>query len=154
MRKILILICTTMLAMTPLIANAATTSVNGTGSYEKLTINNGAKNLVFKVFAPGGKCNIKYLQVKFRDRDGTAYQIDGGCYPGNVWIASLVRNDKIIDCSGYSLKFNAKGKVWTATIPRTCLKKLGSAVKETYSYVDDFSPMPGEVPPSKYVKQG
>ena len=144
-----------MIAAMGTAAHAATTSVNGTGSYEKLVVNNGNQNLVFKIHAPGGKCDIKYLQVKFRDRDGTRYEMNGGCYPGAVWAASLVRGDRsIIDCEGFSLKYNATSSVWTSTIPRTCLAALGGAVKVTYSYVDDYSPNINEVPGTKYVAKG
>jgi len=155
MRK-LAAIVTTALMITAMgtAAQAASTSVDGTESYEKLVVNNGNNNLVFKLHAPGGKCAIKYLQVKFRDRDGTAYEMNGGCYPGAVWAASLVRGDKLIDCNNFTLKYNATSSVWTGTIPRTCLNRLGGAIKVTYSYVDDYSPMPGEVTGTKYVAKG
>jgi hypothetical protein len=135
-------------------AQAASTSVEGTGSYAKLVVNNGTKNLVFKLHAPGGACDIKYLTVKFRDRDGTRYLVDGGCYPGATWAASLVRGEDLVECGGLRLRYNTDKGVWTATIPRTCLKKLGSAVKVTESYVDDYSPNINEVPATKYVARG
>lgn len=135
-------------------AQAATTSVEGTGSYKKLTVNNGKNTLVFRAVAPGGKCVIKYLHVKFRDRDGTTYSMDGGCYPGGVWAASLSRGSKLVDCPTFTLKYGSAKKRWTGTIPRSCLGRLGAAVKVTDSYVDDYSPMPGEVPATKYVAQG
>ena len=135
-------------------AQAATTTVAGTNSYEKLVVNNGNTNLVFKVYAPGGKCEIKYVTVKFRDRDGTRYAMDGGCYPGAAWAASLTRGGNLIDCGGFSLRYNADKSVWTGTIPRTCLRGLAPAVKVTSSYVDDYTAMPGEVPATNYVAQG
>jgi hypothetical protein len=104
--------------------------------------------------APGEECDIKYLQVKFRDRDGTRYEMDGGCYPGGVWAASLVKGKKIVSCPKFRLRFNDTSSVWTGKIPRTCLKGLDAAVKVTYSYVDDYSPNLNEVPATKYVKQG
>lgn len=134
-------------------AQAATTSVNGSGSYEKLVVNNGTKNLVFKLHAPGGACDIQYLAVKFRDRDGTRYAMDGGCY-GVKWAASLARGDKLVDCADFRLRYNADKGVWTGTIPRTCLKRLGSAIKVTESYVQDGTPVVNEVPATKYVRQG
>ena len=135
-------------------AQAASTSVEGTGSYTKLVVNNGNNNLVFKLHAPGGECDIKYLQVKFRDRDGTRYAMDGGCYPGPQWAASLVRGEALVDCDGFRLKFNATNSVWTGTIPRTCLAGLAGAVKVTESYVDDYTPNINEVPATKYVAKG
>ena len=135
-------------------ASAARTSVNGTGSYEKLVVINGTKNLVFKISAPGGECDIKYLQVDFRDRDGTRYSVEAGCYPGSTWAANLVRGENIVACDGFSLRFNEDTSVWTATIPRTCLKRLGAAVKVTYSSVDDYSPNVNEVSGTPYVAQG
>lgn len=135
-------------------AQAATTSVDGSGSYDKLVVNNGTKNLVFKLHAPGGGgCAIKYLAVKFRDRDGTRYSMDGGCY-GIKWAASLARGDKLVDCADFRLRYNADKGVWTGSIPRSCLRKLGSAVKVTESWVDDYTPNINEVPATKYVRQG
>ena len=135
-------------------AGAASTTVQGTGSYEKLVVKNGNQNLVFQIHAPGGKCVIKYLAVKFRDRDGTRYEMNGGCYPGPVWAASLVRGTKLVNCAKFTLKYNATKGVWTGTIPRTCLKGLASVIKVTESYVDDYSPNINEVPDTKYVKRG
>ena len=156
MRRVTAGLCVVMslavIGATP--AGAATATVEGTGSYDKLVVNNAAKKLVFKVFAPGGECDIKYLNVKFRDRDGTKYEIDGGCYSGPTWAASLVRGTTIVDCDGFKLTFNDTNTMWTGSIPRSCLKKLAGPVKVTESYVDDYSPNINEVPATKYVAQG
>lgn len=135
-------------------ALAASTTVQGTGSYDKLVVKNGVKSLVFKVYAPGGKCDIKYLAVKFRDRDGTRYEINGGCYQGGVWAKSLVRGTKLVDCPKFTLAYDPAASVWTGSIPRTCLKGLAADVKVTESWVDDYSPNINEVPATPYVKQG
>jgi len=149
-----IFIALSMAVMAAVPAGAASTTVQGTGTYDKLVVKNGDAALVFKIFAPGGECEIKYISVKFRDRDGTRYEMQAGCYPGNEWASNLVRGQKIVDCPKFKLNYNATGGVWTATIPRTCLKRLAPAVKVTESYVDDYSPSPGEVPATKYVAQG
>lgn len=158
MLKIISAACLTLLVASIGIvpAQAATVTVAGTGSYEKLVVNNGNKNLVFKIHAPGGECDIKYLAVKFRDRDGTRYGMDGGCYPGSTWGAGLTRGkrESTVDCSKFTLKFNATNSVWTGKIPRTCLEKLGGAIKVTQSWVDDFSPEINEVTGTKYVRRG
>lgn len=135
-------------------AQAATISVKGTGSYDKLVVNNAAKKLTFKIHAPGGACDIQFLAVKFRDRDGTRYALDGGCYPGAVWGVGLSRGTKLVSCGGLRLRYNDDKGVWTGAIPRTCLKRLGSAVKVTESYVQDGTPNINEVPATKYVRQG
>jgi hypothetical protein len=156
MRKIIVS-CLLAVAVTLTLgsaANAATTSVQGTGSYKKLVIDNDTTKLTFKVFSPGGECAIKYLQVSFRDRDGTRYAMDGGCYPGATWAASLTRGDTLVDCAGFTLRYNATKSAWIGTIPRTCLVRLAAAVKVTGSYVDDYSPNINEVPATTYVAQG
>ena len=156
MRKIIVC-CLLAVAMTMTLgsaAYAATTSVQGTGSYKKLVVDNDTTKLTFRVFAPGGECAIKYLQVSFRDRDGTRYAMDGGCYPGNTWAASLTRGDTLVDCDGFTLRYNTTKSSWIGTIPRTCLARLAAAVKVTSSYVDDYSPNINEVPATKYVAQG
>lgn len=145
-------VCMAMIGVAP--AGAATTSVTGTGSYEKLVVKNGTTNLVFKIHAPGGGCDIKYVAVKFRDRDGTRYEMNGGCYPGAVWATSLVRGSNLVDCPKFTLKYDQTAGVWTGTIPRTCLKGLAPDVKETESWVDDYTPNINEVPATKYVTQG
>lgn len=137
-------------------AHADSASVKGTGTYKKLVVKNGKNNLVFKLKAPGGKCQIKYLRVDFRDHDGTRFGMDGGCYPGAVWAASLVKGkqQKLVKCSSFSLKYHKAAKSWTGKIPRSCLKGLAGAVKVTQSYVDDYSAMPGSVPKTGYIKRG
>jgi hypothetical protein len=135
-------------------AGAASTTVQGTGSYEQLGVKNGAENLVFKIHAPGGKCDIKYLLVRFRDRDGTRYSMEAGCYPGPVWAANVVRGTSLVDCPRFTLTYNQTGSVWTGTIPRTCLRGLAGPVKVTESYVDDYTPNVNEVPATTYVAQG
>lgn len=135
-------------------AGAATTSVDGSGSYEKLVVNNAARKLIFKVHAPGGGCVIKYVAVKFRDRDGTKFAMDGGCYSGVDWVASLSKGDNLVDCDAFSLTFNEDTTVWTGSIARKCLKGLAGPVKVTESWVDDYTPNINEVPATKYVAQG
>jgi hypothetical protein len=156
MRKLLIgIMASALMIMTGAAAEGASTSVEGQGSYDKLVVNNGDTNLVFKIHAPGGKCEIKYLKVAFRDRDGTRFAMDGGCYPGPTWAASLVKGgDRLIDCGGLTLKFNADKSVWTGTIPRSCLNGLGGAIKVTESYVDDYTPNINDVPATRYVAKG
>ncbi len=141
-------------SLAPALADSA--SVKGTGTYKKLVVKNGKNTLVFKLSAPGGKCEVKYLRVDFRDRDGTRFGMDGGCYPGAVWGASLVKGkqQKLVACSSFSLKYDKSAKVWTGKIPRSCLKGLAGAVKVTQSYVDDYSPVGGSVPKTGYIKQG
>ena len=156
MRRVIAGLCVVMslavIGATP--AGAATATVQGTGSYDKLVVNNAAKKMVFKVFAPGGECAIKYVVVKFRDRDGTKYEMDGGCYSGATWIASISRGETLVDCDGFKLTFNDTNTVWTGSIPRPCLKKLAGPVKVTESWVDDYSPNINEVPATNYIAQG
>jgi len=80
--------------------------------------------------------------------------VDGGCYPGDTWAASLVRGTALVDCDGFKLTFNDTNTVWTGSIPRSCLKRLAGPVKVTESYVDDYSPNINEVPATNYVAQG
>ena len=156
MRKLAAAVCAVLMigaaATAPALAD--TTSVKGTNSYKKLVVDNGNKSLVFKLTAPGPGCkNMKYLAVKFGDKDGTAYQMDGGCYQA-AWVPSLVRGDKVLKCKNFTLKFDKQKGVWTGDIPRSCLKNLGGTIKVTESWIDDYSAMPGEAPATKWVKQG
>ena len=155
MRKLIIATAAAALMITMgTAAHGASTTVAGTGSYEKLVVSNGNNSLTFKIHAPGGECAIKYAKVAFRDRDGTRYAMEAGCYPGATWAANIVRGDTLIDCGGFTLTFNADNEVWTAKIPRSCLARLGAAIKVTQSYVDDYTPNTNEVPATPYVAQG
>jgi hypothetical protein len=149
-----VFVALSVVSITAAPAGAASATVYGTGSFEKLVVKNGTTALVFKIFAPGGECSIKYISIAFRDRDGTRYGMEAGCYPGAVWAANVVRGQNLVDCANFSLSYNATGGVWTARIPRTCLKRLAPAVKVTEAYVDDYSPSPGEVPATNYIAQG
>lgn len=135
-------------------ADAATTKVAGTNAYEKLVLSNGTNAIVFKVYGPGGDCQIKYLDVSFRDKDGTRYAADAGCYPGGVWAASLTKGDELIDCSGYTMAYNVDKGFWKAVVPRSCLSDLADQVRVTESWLDDYSAFPGEAGPTKYVARG
>jgi len=155
MRKLMIGLTALALTITMgSVAQAASTTVEGSGSYEKLVVNNGNNNVTFRIHAPGGKCDIRYLKVAFRDRDGTRYAMEAGCYPGATWAANIVRGDRLIDCGRFTLRFDADKSVWTATIPRNCLARLGAAIKVTASYVDDYTPNANEVPATPYVAKG
>jgi len=156
MRRVIVGTCLAltlaMIGITP--AGAASTTVQGTGSYEQLVVKNGTQNLVFKIHAPGGKCGIKYVRVTFRDRDGTRYSMEAGCYPGGVWAANVMRRMSLVDCPGFTFKYDQAGSVWTSTIPRSCLNGLAGSVKVTESFLDDYSPNINEVPATPYVAQG
>ena len=156
MRRVIVGTCMAlslaMVGVSP--AGAASTTVQGTGSYEQLVVKNGVQNLVFKSYAPGGACDIRYLVIRFRDRDGTRYSMEAGCYPGGGWAANVVRGSNLVDCPRFTLTYSQTGSVWTSTIPRTCLRGLAGPVKVTESYVIDSSPNTNEVPPTTYVAQG
>ena len=157
MRKLAAAVCAVLMigaaATAPALAD--TTTVKGTNSYKKLVVDNGNKSLVFKLTAPGPGCkNMKYLAVKFEDKDGTAYEMEGGCYGASDWVPSLVRGEKVLNCKDFTLKFNKQKGVWTGDIPRACLNKLGGTIKVTESGTDDSSAMPGDVPATKWVKKG
>lgn len=156
MRRLIAVICVALnlaiVGVAP--AGAASTTVQGTGSYEQLVVKNGAQKLVFKIHAPGGGCDIRYLRVNFRDRDGTRYSMEAGCYSGGVWAANVVRGMDLVDCPSFTLAYNATEGVWTGAIPRTCLRRLAGSVKVTDSYVDDYSPNLNEVSATPYVAQG
>jgi hypothetical protein len=155
MRRVIVGTCMALsLAMVGVApAGAATTTVQGTGSYEQLVVKNGAQKLVFKIHAPGGDCDIRYLMVRLRDRDGTRYSMEAGCYFGE-WAANVVRGEALVECPAFTLTYNETESMWTGAIPRTCLRGLAGSVKVTESYVDDYSPNLNEVPATSYVAQG
>jgi hypothetical protein len=140
--------------LAPAHASAATASVSGTNAYKRLTVNNADARVVLTLKAPGGACDIKYLRVNLRDKDGTRYSVDAGCYPGATWASSLVRGSRLVSCSGLRLGYDEDRGQWRAIVPRTCLTGLANRIKSTSSYVDDYSPAPGEAGPTPWIARG
>lgn len=155
MKQLAVAAAVIMLLLQPTAAHAARTSVPGTNAYTKLVLANNQKAVVTKMFGPGGgPCSVKYVTAKFRDRDGTRYTIDGGCYGAGDWVTSLSRGQKLKSCAGFKLTYNESKGFWRGVVPRSCLKGLANSIKVTTSWIDDRSPTPGEAGPTKYVARG
>ena len=101
------------------IAHADSATVTGSGDIKKMVAKNGADPVVVKIFGPGGKCDIRYVAATLRGTDGIRYTASGGCYPGGQWILGLSKGTKAVSCSSDKLAYNATGKFWRFTIPRT-----------------------------------
>jgi hypothetical protein len=135
-------------------AHAEKVSVEGTGSFKTLTVNNKDDVVILKLAAPGGPpCSIKYLAVPLKDRDGTGYRFVAGCYPGAVWAVSLERGQELVECSDLSLTYAAAAETWTGRVPRDCLDDLAGTIRAGRSWVDDWSPTVGEAGPTPYVRR-
>jgi hypothetical protein len=160
MRRVVILLSATMLTLLPWSgtvgqASAATTSVKGNGSYERLVLQNRAGPVVLKMFTPGGECAIRYIQAALRDRAGTRYVVAGGCYGSGEWVASLSKGRDLVECPRLKLTYNADKGFWKAVVPRGCLRGLANRIKVPFSFVDDRSPNDdNEAGPTRYVARG
>lgn len=153
--KRLVLLLASLVLLAPGAAHAAKTSVEGTGNYEKLVLANLKNKVVVKMHGPGGgPCDIKYVAATLRDKDGTRYTIDAGCYPGGTWIISLSRGSKLVECEGLKLTYQTTGGFWNGVMPRSCLKRLADRIKVTTSTIDDYSPTVSEAGPTNYVRRG
>ena len=133
-------------------AHAEKVSVEGTGSFTKLTVNNKDDVVILKLAAPGGPpCSIRYLAVPLKDKDGTGYRFVAGCYPGAVWAVSLERGQQLVECRHLTLAYAAGA--WTGRVPRDCLDGLAGTIRAGRSWVDDGSPTANEAGPTPYVRR-
>ena len=160
MTRIVTLLAGVLLAVLALVAvespaQADKTSVEGTQAFTKLVLDNRQRAVVLKMVGPGGgDCSVRYLFDRIRDRDGTRYTVDAGCYPGAVWAVSLSTGGDLVECGGLSVDYDADGGFWLAKVPRGCLDGLADKIKVTAAGIDDYTPAPGEAGPTAYVDRG
>ena len=99
------------------------------------------------MYAPGGKCRIDLITVKFRDRDGTKYRLTGWCEDGE-WHKRLSRRGHTVQCDDLRLVYKPSGAFWRAVVPRECLDGLANQVKVVRSRVGRDAPRPGHNRPN------
>jgi len=142
--------CSAALVAPSGVAVAESTSVEGTGSLSKLVLANQEDAVVVKLFAPGGKNAVRWVNATVRDKDGTKYIVQGGWY-GENWIVSLATEDEVVHCAGLKLTYSSDSGFWKAVLPRTCLAGLANKVKVSQADVNDNTATVNEAGPTKYV---
>ena len=147
-----LVLCTAGLSGT---ASAETTSVKGTEAFTKLVLDNQQDQVVIKMFAPGGKNKVRWLNAIVRDKDGTRYALHAGWY-GEEWQVSLSDpvSDELVPCKALALGYNSDRGFWKGVIPRGCLDDLANRIKVNDAQVVDDSPTPGTAGPTPYVARG
>jgi hypothetical protein len=137
------------------VAVGATTSVEGTGLYEKLVLANNQSAVVIKAYGPGPfePCHWS-VNARFRDRDGTVYTVTRGCYEESTYATSLSRGSNLKACDGLTGGYNATGGFWRFSVPRSCLTALANTIKVTKSVMNIGSASPSEAGPTPYVARG
>jgi hypothetical protein len=139
-------------------ASADSTTVVGTGAIQKLSVNNGSKAVVAKVYGPNIECGVsRWVKIHMRDSDGTNYEAMGGCYPGDPasvggWHKSLSLGSKLVSC-GFALKYNSTGGFWGFKVPRSCLGKLANRIKVTNVELVAGA-LPGGAGPTRWLSRG
>jgi hypothetical protein len=151
----LVLACLAALLVGAPSASADDTSVRGRGAVERLWFDNQERRLVVRVFAPGGRCDIDSVTVKFRDRDGTKYKLAGTCVHRNPdqWTTRLSRGAHAVQCDEMRLVFKPSGGFWRGVVYRDCLRGLGNKVRVVSARVDTGSSV-GKAGPTRYVARG
>lgn len=135
-------------------AQADSTTVQGTSVIDKMFVNNGTSAVVVKVFGPGGKANVRWVNIRLRGYDGVTYVAQGGWYPGEVWAKSLSRGTNSVACGGFTLTYNSTYDFWRFYIPRTCLGRLTNRIKVRAELVTPTSATPGAAGPTAWLLRG
>lgn len=130
--------------------------VSGTvGDLEKLFVSNGSTSVVAKAFGPDIECGVsRWVLFTMRDGDGTRYTAMGGCYPGGVWVKSLERGSSLVNCGGFTLRYNSTGGFWRFEVPRSCLSRLANRIKVVTAELNSGSPNPGQAGPTRWLSRG
>jgi hypothetical protein len=151
----LVLACLASLLVGTPSASADDTTVRGRGAIERLWFDNQRERLVVRVFAPGGRCDIDSVSVKFRDRDGTRYTLAGSCVSRDPeqWTTRLSRGSRAVQCDQMKLVFKPRGPFWRGVVNRDCLRGLGNKVRVVRARVDTGSSV-GKAGPTRYVARG
>ena len=137
-------------------ASGATTSVEGTGVYDRLVLANNQDTVVIKAYGPkpaSGTCDWS-VNAKFRDGDGTNYTVTRACYGEDTLATSLSRGTTLKQCGGLAYSYNNTSGFYRFSVPRTCLTGLANRIKVTRSVMDLGSPSPSEAGPTAYVARG
>lgn len=140
-------------------AQAAKTTVKGKGDIEKMFVDNARKALKVKLWGFGEPCSTRFFSIDVTWGKTPMYQVQAGCY-GTDWQAHLYyvgdpdsreTSTKKVKCGGFKLSY-ADG-VYTATMPRSCLKKAASTVRVK---AEGFyrSPIGGTAGPTKKLRRG
>ncbi len=133
-------------------ASAAETTVDGRGVIDRLWFDNQKERLVVRVFAPGGKCRVDSVALRFRDRDGTKYRLRGTCLSRETreWSTRLTRRGRTVACDQMRLVYKPSGQFWRAVVGRDCLPRLANRVRVHRAFVDTGADT-GTAGPTRYV---
>jgi hypothetical protein len=136
-------------------ATADDTTVDGRGVVESLWFSNQDGRLVVRVFAPGGRCRVDSVGVRFRDRDGTKYTLLGRCTSreDRQWETTLLRGRRPAACEQMRLVYRPRADFWRGVVDRSCLPRLGNKVRVQRATVDTGTRV-GKAGPTRYVARG
>jgi hypothetical protein len=151
----LVLACLASLLVSAPAASADEVTVDGRGVIDRLWFANQQERLVVRVFAPGGRCDVDSVSVKFRDRDGTRYRLAGTCvdHDPEQWTTRLYRGRRAVECDQMKLVFKPRGPFWRGVVNRDCLGGLGNKVRVLRARVDTGTSV-GKAGPTRYVARG
>jgi hypothetical protein len=130
------------------------------GDLEKLFVSNGSTSVVAKAYGSDIECGVsRWVSIVMRDGDGTRYTAMGGCYPGDPasgggWHKSLSRGNTLVNCSGFTLRYNSTGGYWRFEVPRSCLGRLANRIKVVTAELNSGSPNPGLAGPTRWLSRG
>jgi hypothetical protein len=151
----LVVACLTALLVATPAAHAAETTVDGRGVVDRLWFSNQQERLVVRVHAPGGRCRVDAVSVRFRDRDGTRYRLSGTCVSEDPreWRTQLSRRGRVVQCDEMRLVYRPSGEFWRGVVDRSCLRRLGNKVRVHRATVDTGTRV-GSAGPTRYVARG
>ena len=130
---------------TPALAETETVQGSDNGPLRKMKVNNAEHKIITKLFAPGGKNKVRWLNVVIhRKSDNKAYTASAAWY-GADWIKSLSWDDNAPrSCDGFKVVYNDTDNYWRVVVPRACVGKLTNKVKVHAEIVTNTSAIGGE----------
>lgn len=161
LRSFAVALCLSLLLVTSALGEK--TTVSGTGDLKKMFVDNARSELVVKLYGFDKPCQARSFNIDAFWGKKAAYQVEAACYGGTDWSSGLYytsnRNGglqgKRVKCKGFKLKFEARGKVWRAVIPRSCMPKAPDRIRvksEGINYTG--SAMPAQAGPTRLLRRG
>jgi hypothetical protein len=143
-------------------AVAKSTTVEGTGDIERMSVNNGDRAVTVKLRGFAAPCEAHYFKIVVFWGKKRAYQADAGCYPGGTWATSLYylpNRDKgesgvPVGCKRFKIAYKEDRGIYRAFMPRKCLGKAPDRIRVRASGDNYGSTTGGSAGPTKALARG
>jgi len=135
-------------------AQADSVTIDGSGSIDKMSVNNKDTKIIVKIFAPGGSVNS--VEARVKDEDGTTYNaviINGPSGDTALYEGGPV-NPVDAPCENLAIGYNTDGGFWRFAVPRSCLAGLAGKIKARGLWADAGAPGYSQTAWTPWVRRG